>query len=252
MNDEIETVDFSAFGSSAFGRRLAEAEQRRQARIAEIGEDAYTRECEKKKAEFLRRDMQQALIKCAKIKLGNRFQNRTFSNFGVNDNNRKAYDVCRMFVRDYRPNCKGILLSGNPGIGKNHLVAAIVNALAEKMVEAFIASAKGIQTRVYDAFGGDQDSVIDKIVGYDVICVNDLGMEPDTETSRKLMMDLVDRVYEANKPLILTTNLTESEIVGRKTDNGKFVPRYELKTLSRLTEMCTTVFYKDYDHRVRP
>jgi putative replication protein len=58
------------------------------------------------------------------------YQNCTFKNYSVeNDDQRKALSFANSWQNNFGSGCACSVFSGSPGTGKNHLAAAIGNAL---------------------------------------------------------------------------------------------------------------------------
>ena len=55
--------------------------------------------------------------------IGKRFQHCTFDNFAVEPSNREAYEACKRVAREGK---HGILLWGKNGVGKTHLLVALM------------------------------------------------------------------------------------------------------------------------------
>jgi len=55
--------------------------------------------------------------------IGKRFQHCTFDNFEVNKSNREAYETCKRVARE---GTHGIMLWGKNGVGKTHLLVALM------------------------------------------------------------------------------------------------------------------------------
>lgn len=66
-----------------------------------------------------------------------RFLSRTFENFAVNNENRKAYETAKEYVdnwQDNKDNGRGLYLEGTCGTGKTHLAVAIALKLINQGV----------------------------------------------------------------------------------------------------------------------
>ena len=185
---------------------------------------------------YFKADMKRA----AHNQLGERFAQCTFDNFKRNDNNKLAYGAARRLAGGFKRDKKGLILAGPNGIGKNHLTAAMVNELADQIKSAFYSNITKVKTKICDAFGYSVEEAIESILSKDLICINDLGAERDNDYAKELLFDLVDRLYEDKRCLVITTNLTDEEMF----------KRYGSRIVSRFFEMCDMVRYADYDHRV--
>jgi DNA replication protein DnaC len=227
------------------GVNLEEAGKRVQAKIYEVGEEEYYRQLierqRKEDEEFLVNDFKRA----TSFMLGEQFKDCTFDNLRESYDsqrgfdNRAAKEAAKRFAKDYKG--KGLLFSGPNGIGKNHLAAAIVSELSKRYVSAYFGSITKIKTKICDAFDTGVEDAIQTLLGYDVVVINDLGAEKDTDWTLEFLFDFVDRIYESKKPIVITTNL----------DADSLFKRYGSRIVSRILGMCEVVKYKDYDHRLK-
>ena len=233
------------FGSEVFSGKFAQemvrAQERVRARIAEIGPEAYETDRAAKRQRELEAAVRNGLVDGVRRMIGPRHADCTFDSFEVGDNNRLAYDRCRLLADSFSPGCKGVLLCGKNGIGKNHLAAAVAKAVAWKQAYVFYGSVTAIKNRIYDAMGSNLTAAVNSIMNAHLICINDLGAEQDTGFGRELMFHLIDRIYEKKAVLLATTNITDDKALSN---------RYGKRVLSRLWELCDVVVYDDRDHRV--
>jgi DNA replication protein DnaC len=198
-------------------------------------------EYEERRCRELTRYMREGLVDSVKRMIGPRHADCTFENFEVNDNNRAALERCRLLADTFERGCKGVLLCGTNGIGKNHLAAATAKEVAFGERNVFYGSITAIKNRIYDAMDGSLSGAVDTILHASLICINDLGAEQDTQFGRELMFHLIDRMYEKKSVLLATTNIL------RDSDLGK---RYGDRVLSRLLGMCDVLVFDDEDHRI--
>jgi DNA replication protein DnaC len=241
LDDSIDTGYLMSLLPPDVQAGVMEAGKRREAVIAEIGKEEYDRRMEEKRREEFFSGLKKSMKKSLGIMLGSRFKDCTFENFGVNKNNKRAYVACMSFADGFSSDRKGLILAGPVGIGKNHLAAAIANELIKRMIRTYFGSITKIKTKICDAFGVGVDDALDSILAHDVVVINDLGTERDTEFAKELLFDLIDRLYENSKPIIITTNLSDEELF------AKYGPRI----MSRLIGMCDAIYYEDEDHRMK-
>lgn len=225
-----------------FADEIEAARKRNEARAAEIGSEEYERQREEERQKVLWDGYVNGLVRTAKRVVGDRFRDATFGNFGVNDNNREAYEKCMALVKDFSPDKRGIMLTGNNGIGKNHLAAATHIALAGQGIHTYYNNITGIKNTICDNFEEDGvEDAVRRIINAQFIVINDLGAESDTKFAKELMFHLVDRIYEARRVLMITTNIL---------DGDELESRYDRRVISRILGMCDPVCYEDYDHRI--
>ena len=95
----------------------------------------YWKEKDKQEHEIEKRNhYREAINKIYKQNyIGRKFQNMNFENFNINSENKIAVKVSK----DYIDKCitkienKGLIITGESGVGKTHLVASIANKLIE-------------------------------------------------------------------------------------------------------------------------
>ena len=142
---------------------------------------------------------------------------------------------CRAFVEHwdeiYRQNT-GLLMTGPVGTGKTFAAACIANALIERGVPVLMTSFPVILgTSKYEL-----NDTIRQAQEYDLIIVDDLGVERDTDYALEIVFQFVDARYRSGKPLIVTTNLTPQEM--RKQTGLAFSRIYD-----RIMEMCLPMVF---------
>lgn len=133
-----------------------------------------------------------------------------------------------------RRNCTGLLLWGGVGTGKTYLAACIANALLDKAVPVMMTSFGRILGGMPGAATGEQNRYIDSFNAYDLLIIDDLGAERNTEFATEQVYNLIDARYRAQLPLIVTTNLTVSEMNDPDTLEKK-------RIYDRILERCVPV-----------
>ena len=61
------------------------------------------------------------------------------------------------------------------------------------------------------AFSG-RNEVVDRLCSYPLLVIDDFGMERGTEYALEQIYNIIDSRYRSRKPLIVTTNLTLTEL----------------------------------------
>lgn len=137
----------------------------------------------------------------------------TFEN---DDNHNKSItDVCKKYVENWeemRDENIGILFYGSVGTGKTFLACAIANALLAKCVPVSVTNFPRILNRL-QSFGDERQKIIDKLQRYDLLVVDDLGVERDTSYSVEQIFNVIDTRDRSNKPIIITTNLSIEDLM---------------------------------------
>lgn len=134
------------------------------------------------------------------------------------------------FESFFKPNHKGIYISGPVGTGKTFLAMMIANEMAEIGYKVYMARIND----AIEAFGDIYDTTLaEKIKNreFDLIILDDLGASRETEFQIERLWSLIDSINVSQTPLIVTTNLTIQELVNEK--NLKLKRSYD-----RVVEMC--------------
>lgn len=136
---------------------------------------------------------------------------------------------------------KGLLLYGEVGTGKTFISACIANALIDKGHACLVTNFARLVNTIQSTFDGKQD-YIDSLNDFDLIVIDDLASERDTEYMGEIVQNIIDSRYRAKLPLIITTNLTSDEL-----KNAKEIRKQRI--YSRLFEMCVPIEVKGNDRR---
>lgn len=98
----------------------------------------------------------------------------------------------------------GLLLWGKVGTGKTFYAASIANALLQKEVPVRMTNLAAIMNCRYE----ERSDLIKSFHQYDLLIIDDFGMERDTSFGMETVYQVIDGRYLDHKPLILTTNLS--------------------------------------------
>lgn len=158
----------------------------------------------------------------------------------------KNENIARRYVANFdamRSQGTGLLLCGSVGTGKSFLAAAIANELINQGTPCLMTNFSRIISRVSEKFGGDQ-KYLDDLNRFDLLIIDDLGSERDTEFTWEKVMNVVDARYRAGLPLIITTNLTLKDLADPSDIRRQ-------RVFSRLKEMCVFLEVNGADRRNR-
>lgn len=136
---------------------------------------------------------------------------------------------------------KGLLLFGSVGTGKTYIAVCIANELIDRGYPCLVTSF----ARLVNKIGGlytDKQEFIDGLNRFDLLVIDDLAAERDTEFMGEIVQNIIDSRYRSGKPLIVTTNLTSEEL-----QNPADIRKQ--RTYSRLYEMCIPFCVKGNDRR---
>jgi len=160
-------------------------------------------------------------------------QNWTFENdHGQNP----QMQLARRYVNHWpemREKNVGLLLWGGVGTGKSYTAGCIANALMEQEVAVCMTNFARIMNELNSTFAG-RNEVVDKLCSYPLLVIDDFGMERGTEYALEQIYNIIDSRYRSRKPLIVTTNLTLTEL--KNPQDTAHARIYD-----RLLELCTPI-----------
>lgn len=203
-------------------------------------------ENEKKAREYL---LEERKKQFAKLSVNNGlpllFKDKTLKNFDSNENFNGFNKACE-FV-DRFPNTKGLLLSGDIGVGKTHLAAGITNELNRRLYSTYFGNIVDIISFFKTTYNRDslinENDLIDIITErVDLLIIDDLGKENSTENTLSLLYQIINKLYQNKKPIIITTNLSAVKLSEKLGERGDSI-------VSRICAMCIPVDMIGKDRR---
>lgn len=157
---------------------------------------------------------------------------------------KKASDMCRSYVRrfsEFKKAGKGLILFGGVGTGKTFLASCIANELIDNGVPCLVTNFARIINTIQGMYEGKQ-KYLDILNEFDLLVIDDLGIERNTEYVNELVYNIIDARYRSGKPMIITTNLKYSDLYHTE-DTSKS------RIYSRIIEMCLPVLVSGEDRR---
>lgn len=136
---------------------------------------------------------------------------------------------------------KGLLLFGGVGTGKTFAAACVANALISKGIPCMVTNFSRLINTMFGMNDGRQE-YIDGLNQYDLLVIDDLAAERDTEFVQETVMNIIDSRYRSGLPIIVTTNLTAQQL-----KNPEDIRKQRM--FSRLMEMCIIVEADGDDRR---
>lgn len=144
----------------------------------------------------------------------------------------KLTNAMKAYVENFstlRKNGKGLLLYGNVGTGKTFYAACIVNALIDRGYPCLMTNFSRLTNQIAGMWEGKQE-YIDSLRMFSLVAIDDLGVERDTEYMSENVTTIIDSLYRAKVPMIITSNytpkqLTESCEIRKKRVNDRMLER---------------------------
>jgi DNA replication protein DnaC len=169
-----------------------------------------------------------------------------------NDSLVEALRKARIFIEKFPLVDKGLLLVGNPGLGKTHIAVAILKEVIRRSNARglYWATAKLLR-RIRDTYNpvvkATELDVIRPVIEAELLVLDDLGVERLTDWVDETMNLIVNTRYNEKLPTIFTTNIPLS--VTAKSHAETLVERIGIRVYSRLQEMCHFVVLEGVDYR---
>jgi DNA replication protein DnaC len=130
----------------------------------------------------------------------------------------RNFKICRSYAQNFAMNSGNLLFNGGTGVGKTFLSACIARAVADQGYSVVYESAGHLFAALEKArFEANEENrrAAARYTECDLLIVDDLGTElPGQFVTAALYSLINDRLLE-NKPTIISTNLSEEELVRR-------------------------------------
>ena len=245
-NAKLEQISFVWNGVVKYtpGYKPCECEQAKAAR---------EKENEMKRIEIAREEQRKQEEK-RKEKIKNLFGNSgmskralqcTFNGYQPTIQNVEALKTCNEYVKDFdlisRSERNGLFICGECGVGKSHLAFATANALIERGNSVIAMTMIDLLLKIKSSFNAcnekmTEEQILKIYTDCALLVIDDLGKEKPTEWALQMIYSVIDRRYNALKPIIVTTNFTASELIKRFGDSsvGNAI-------VDRLFEICQYV-----------
>ena len=145
---------------------------------------------------------------------------------------RRVREYCRSIAQNLDEG-RGLWLYGSSGTGKTTLAMLVSRTALEAGRSVAIYSLPKLLSRIrrtFDAEQGEQSyaDLFERLATVDLLHIDDLGAENRTEWVLEQLYALVNERYEAQRSLVVTTNLEEHELE----------EQIGARVVSRLVEMC--------------
>lgn len=136
--------------------------------------------------------------------------------------------------QEFSEDGKGLFLYGPVGTGKSFLVACVVNALIDTGLPCLMTNFSRLTNRISGMWEGRQE-YIDSLSRFSLVAIDDLGVERDTEYMNESVTTIIDSLYRAKVPMIITSNYTPAQLVDEAEIRRK-------RVYDRLLERCHPIY----------
>lgn len=195
-----------------------------------------------------------------KAKMPNKYRNKTFSDYKVTADNAQAVKAAKEFVAS---GTGGLFFYGNPGTGKTFLASIVTQEFLKADKTAIFGDVPTLLEILRSSFDDKKTNITDlmeNLSTVDLLVLDDLGTENPTEWAVERIYSIINQRYNAEKPVIVTSNFKLREIA-RRLNNPKSTYKTKKESeedfqsvtgdriVSRLAQMCTRVELKGADRR---
>lgn len=152
--------------------------------------------------------------------LGERFSDSTFDSFKPMEGTEKAYERCRDYAVTYNQQEEGLLIWGEYGNGKSHLVASIAHEIKSKGYTVVFQTLPELLERIRQTFNDrsnreTEKQIMDALLNCELLVLDDVGAEKVSDWVQDVLFRIVDGRYRKKKPILYTSNLKPSELKDR-------------------------------------
>lgn len=156
----------------------------------------------------------------------------------------------RAVARRIMESGKGLYICGGNGTAKTLMAASVAKAYAEDGKTVRFVSSVQMLADFKDTYGNGRSEaeVFSELNGCDLLVIDDLGKENPTSWASTMLYSVIDGRYGSMKPVVVTTNYAEQELVdrmGRSYDDST-----ARAMMSRLIEMTEKVVMDGPDRRL--
>lgn len=107
----------------------------------------------------------------------------------------------------------GLLLTGGVGGGKTFWACCIANALIDRGYSAMVTTIPALVAAMStNGFERDKQKVLANVAAVDLLVLDDIGFERTSPYAHEKMHEIIDARYLAKRPLIVTTNLSFTDM----------------------------------------
>ncbi len=173
-----------------------------------------------------------------------RLRDVSFDSFRKTNDNAYNLKLCLRYANHFDEMLaknQGLLFYGGVGIGKTFAAACIANHLLNQRIPVIMTSFVKLLESM-QGFSEDDSALIARLNRAKLLIIDDLGAERSTDYALEKVYDIVDSRYRAKLPIILTTNLSMTEL--KESTDIRYTRIYD-----RIFEMCYPMQFKGQSWR---
>ncbi|HBA7002616.1 TPA: ATP-binding protein [Escherichia coli] len=155
----------------------------------------------------------------------------SFANYQVrNDGQKHALSQAKSIADEMSTGYTNFVFSGNPGTGKNHLVAAVGNRLLKVGKSVIVVTVADVMSALHASYddGRSGEKFLRELCGVDLLVLDEIGIQRETKNEQVVLHQIVDRRTASLRSVGMLTNLNHAamstllgeRIMDRMTMNG--------------------------------
>lgn len=211
----------------------------------------------------------------ARARIPRRYEHCTLDSYETSFGNAdktlaRAHMAAKKFVEAYplETDGKGLLLTGNIGVGKTHLAVGILQALIERGAQGLFFDYRELLKQVQHSYNPTvamtELGILEPVFEAEILVLDEIGASKPTDWVWDTVAHILNTRYNDKRTTILTTNYANLPPAGMEapgaTPIGQGRAAYREDTLgdrigermrSRLQEMCVVVEMRGEDFRQR-
>ena len=167
-----------------------------------------------------------------------------------NPSQERAFRYASKLAMDFPDVERGLLLTGDVGVGKTHLAVSILKGLTERgfgcLFYEFGTLLKEIQDSYNPVSRTSELSVLSPVLQSEILVLDEIGASKPTDWVRDTMAHIINTRYNDKKLTVFTTNYPDKP---SSPKDESLEDRIGVRLRSRLFEMCKTVTINGEDFR---
>ncbi len=200
----------------------------------EKDEQEYKNERRKRFRDFINEIYKQSYI-------GSKYQDMNFENFNINSGNEMAVKVAKDYTNRSitKMQTKGLIITGESGVGKTHLASSIANKLIENDKIVLMGRLTTLLDMIKETFRDNtksENELIELYSNVDMIIIDDLGTEKISQWALERLYTIIQNRNEDGLPIIITTRFDKQGLIKRfsRSQDEQLVDAI----ISKLYQMC--------------
>lgn len=128
-----------------------------------------------------------------------------------------ARNFAKYYIETFDSNHgNAFVFSGDTGTGKNHLSAAICNALMAQGKTCLIITVSELMIKSRKCYGDNpeytEDQFIKQLIKFDLLILDEIGLQKGTDHEKIILNQVIDQRIGNLKPVGILTNLDKSNV----------------------------------------